>query len=87
MINYVGFLQNERFDEKEFKFCESMVSLRRRENLGDLSHTGNYVAPATTRNLMTGPEYQREKRDVETVNYVISSMSLLKDPYNLFYYD
>ncbi len=63
----MNFIQTEAFDYKEFRFCETMVNLRRRENLGDSLETGKYVAPATTRNLMTGPEYQREKRDIDTV--------------------
>lgn len=74
MKNYATFTKFEDFDHEEFKFCEKMVHLKRRENLGDVLYKGKYIGPASTSNANGGPEYQKEKRNVETVGFVRKQM-------------
>ena len=51
-----------------------MISLKQRENLGENPEVGKYkISTSLSAKNFHGPQYTKEKRDVETVAYVITS--------------
>ncbi len=68
---YAHFIKSEELDQTEFKFGDKMVNLKQRENLGETPERVKYRGPSSlSTKHVRGPQYAREKRDVETVAFV-----------------